>query len=184
MEVGNGNSALVHSFQEMLLKPRGRSENRIFGNRPLPEEGANQFLSGFVLFRRLPCIQEPLVRSLEVSFSVLIRSNPALRKRDQRTAHGEVAFLSDTPDFGGQGRGNGYAASHRHGGYACRFSRSRFVSLHLSTHSSADRNPTDRTCSLSVVYFTNPLPSRSRAASAIVSSRRYRSARSRYEYPA
>src|SRR5438445_4064429 len=51
-------------------RPRGRSENRIFGNRILPEDRADQILAGFILACGLLLIHETLVGGLQILFGV------------------------------------------------------------------------------------------------------------------
>src|SRR5213594_3975456 len=67
-------------------KPRGRSENRIFGNCVFPKNGANQVLSGFFLFRRLLFLQKPSVGGLEIFLGVQFSSNSSLRQSHEGAA--------------------------------------------------------------------------------------------------
>src|SRR5579862_8324405 len=78
---------------------RGRLENRIFGNRPLSEDGANQIPAGFVLLGRIFLFHEPEIRGFKILFGVPLRADSPFRKTDEGAADGQMAFASDTTHF-------------------------------------------------------------------------------------
>jgi hypothetical protein len=100
-------SGILRSFtrwRRCCHKPRGRSENRIFGNCIFPEDGSDQVPPSFLLLRRFTLFEELPIRRLELLFSVFLGSNSSLRQGHESAANRKVTFLSDSSNFGGQRR--------------------------------------------------------------------------------
>ena len=93
-------------------RPRGRSENRIFGNCVFPKNCANQVSPGFVFPRRFLLLQKPPVGGLEVLLGVSFGLSASLREDHEGTADGEMTFLGDAPHFSRQRRRDGNALAN------------------------------------------------------------------------
>ena len=75
----------------------------------MPENRANQILSGLVFFRRVLLVEKISIGRLEALLGIPFGSNPTLRKDYQSAADREVAFFRNAADFRSQGGRNANA---------------------------------------------------------------------------
>ncbi len=79
---------------------RGRSANRIFGNRVFPENGPNQFASGIVLTHWIAFSEESLIGCLQVFLGFSLGANATLRQVHQGTTQGDILLARTASNFG------------------------------------------------------------------------------------
>ena len=96
-------------------RPRGRSENRIFGNCVFPENSPNQVLSSFLFLPSVLLFQEPSVGGLKIVFGFFLGSDSSLRQSNQGAADREVTFLGNAAHLNRQWRRNRHTLTHSPG---------------------------------------------------------------------
>lgn len=88
---------------------RGRLENRIFGNRVLPEDRADQILTSFAFAPRIVLRHKAAICRIEVMTRRSLGFHTALSEHHQRPTHREVFLPGHAFDLNCQLRRNGHA---------------------------------------------------------------------------